>query len=88
MRAAIIAACLALCACPPAVPVVGPVSACVTTVVQDAIAGMTIDQILANAGPGCVADAEQVISILLGTSDPRVKGTLAYGQALAARGLK
>ena len=85
MRALALAACLALCACPQAVPVVGPVASCVTQVVSDALAGMTIEQIVASAGPGCVTDAEDVIAILLGSKDPRLPATVAYKDAMARR---
>lgn len=71
--------------CPQAVPAVAPVASCVTSVVSDALRGMTIAQIVAAAGPGCVTDAEDVIAILLGSGDPRVPSTKAYGEAKAAR---
>ena len=84
--AALFAACLF--GCPQAVPAVVPVASCVTKVTEDALKGMTLAQIVAAAGPGCVTDAEDVIAILLGSADPRVKATVAYGQARSLRGAR
>ena len=78
----------ALAACPAAIPAVAPVASCVTSVVADALQGMTLAQIVAAAVPGCVTDAEDVIAILLGSADPRVKTTVAYGQARSLRGAR
>ena len=72
--------------CPSAVPVVGPIGSCVSSIVADALKGMTIAQILAAAGPGCVANAEEVITVLLGS--PQAQGTPAYGEAKVARGIR
>ena len=74
-----------LVACPQAVPAVVPVASCVAKVTDDALKGMTIAQIVADAGPGCVVDAEEVIAILLGSKDPRVAGTPAFKASVVAR---
>ena len=74
--------------CPAAVPVVGPVASCVSTVIADALKGDSIAQILADAGPACVTSAEEVITILLGSSDPAVQQTPAFAEATAKRGKK
>jgi len=78
----------ALAGCPAAVPVVGPVASCVSTVLADALKGDSIAQILADAGPSCVASAEEVITILLGSTDPAVQQTPAFAEAAAKRGKK
>ncbi|HLK36902.1 MAG TPA: hypothetical protein VKU41_09145 [Polyangiaceae bacterium] len=70
---------------PQQLPAVVPAASCVTDVVADALKGMTIGEIIKAAGPGCVTDAEDVIAILLGSGDPRLPATKAYGQAKMAR---
>jgi hypothetical protein len=64
-----------------------PAAACVASVIADAIGGMTIAQIVAKEGPGCVADGEQVAAILLGSSEPKLVGTVALDEARMKRGL-
>jgi len=73
--------------CARAVPVVGPTTACVSSVVTLALQGMTLEQIVAQAGPDCVQSVEQVITILLnsGVNAPAVRQTRAYAQAYARR---
>jgi hypothetical protein len=72
-------------ACPAAAPAAGPSASCVSTVVADALKGMTLDQILADAGPGCVKDAAEVYAILSGSPDPQVPATKAFGEAKARK---
>ena len=74
-----------LAACPQAVPAVAPAASCVASVVSDALQGMTLDEIVKAAGPGCVTDAEEVITILLGSPNPRVAATPAYKTAASRR---
>jgi hypothetical protein len=74
-----------LSACPPVAPVVAPTSSCVTKVIEDALKGMTVQQIVDDAGPGCVTDAAQVITILLGSDSPGVAKTSAYREAVLSR---
>lgn len=71
--------------CPAAVPAVGPAASCVSAVVADALAGLSIDEILAKEKGACVADLEEVIAILLGSTKPQVVATKAYGEAKARR---
>lgn len=79
---------LVLVACAQAIPAAVAGAPCVATVIQDAISGMTVAQIVAAAGPGCVKDAEDVFTILLGSSEPKLAGTRALGEARAARGIR
>lgn len=67
-------------ACLKAVPVIGPATSCVASVVADALKGMTLDQILADAGPQCVQSIDQIIAILVGEAarNPMVRETAAY----------
>lgn len=67
--------------CPAAVPGVS----CVAEVLADALKGDTIAQILVDAGPTCVTSAEEIITILLGSTDPKVQASKAYGEAITAR---
>jgi hypothetical protein len=77
---------LGVAGCPAAVPVVGPGTACVGAVVEDAVAGKTLAQILADpALSSCVTTVEDVITILLGSSDPRLAGAPALAEARTAR---
>lgn len=71
--------------CPSAVPVVGPAASCVSAVIADALAGMTVAQILTKEGAGCVADASEIVTILLGSKDPAVQQTKAFAMAKAMR---
>lgn len=70
--------------CPQAVPAVQPIVSCVSAVVADALAGMTVDQIVKKEGASCVADAAEVVTILMGNVQkfPQLKSTVAYGEAL------
>lgn len=88
MKAIVLACALALAGCAAGLAAVVPAASCVATVFDDALKGMTIQQIVAAAGPGCVTNAEEVIAILMGSADPDVKGTAAYREALTARGAK
>jgi len=81
--AALFAVCLF--GCPQAVPAVVPVASCVARVTADALQGMTLDEIVKAAGPGCVTDAEEVITIILGSPNPRVAATPAYKTAASRR---
>lgn len=65
-----------------------PAASCVASVIEDAVAGMSIPQIVAAAGPGCVTDAEDVVAILLGSTDARLPQTTAYAQAKAIRAVQ
>ena len=87
-KAAPIALLLLLLHCGNAAAAVSPGAACVASVIQDALSGMTIAQIVAAAGPGCVTDAEDVVTILIGSGDPRVGSTMAFAQAQALRAVK
>jgi hypothetical protein len=69
-------------------PAAAPVAACVSTVIEDAVSGMSIAQIIAAAGPGCVTDAEDVIAILIGSTDARLTATPALAEAKTVRGMK
>jgi hypothetical protein len=73
-----------LTACPAAVPGVS----CVAEVLSDALKGDSLAQILADAGPTCVTSVEEIITILLGSDDPRVQASPAYQEAAAKRGKK
>ena len=72
---------LGLSACPQAAPVVTPVSDCAVTVIADALAGMTIEQIIALEGPRCGADLVAIVTTLLGSTRADVQATRAYKQA-------
>jgi hypothetical protein len=69
--------------CAKVIPVIGPVASCVMTVIADALKGMTLDQIVADAGPTCVTSIDQVIAILVGEAgrNPMVRDTPAYRDA-------
>jgi hypothetical protein len=75
-----------LTACPQAAPVVQPTASCVAAVLADALQGMTVAQIVQAAGPGCVADVEEVVTILLGSGSAGVRASRAYGEAQLRRG--
>ena len=82
----VVFAAAAIAGCPQAVPVVGPGSACVGAVVEDAVAGKSIAQILADPSlSSCVTTVEDVVTILLGSSDPRVATSQALAEAKAHR---
>lgn len=76
--------------CLKAVPVIGPTVSCVSTIVADALKGMTLDQILNDAGPQCVQSIDQVIAILVGEAarNPMVRETLAYRDQRTVAALK
>ena len=74
-----------LAGCPQAVPAVVPGASCVASVIADALQGMTVAEIVTAAGPGCVTDAEEVVTILLGSKDPRVAATVAFKTAVSLR---
>jgi hypothetical protein len=67
-------------ACAQAIPVIGPTISCVSTIVADALKGETLEQILQDAGPGCVTSIDQIIAILVGEAqrNPMVRETAAY----------
>jgi hypothetical protein len=69
--------------CAKAIPIIGPAASCVMTVIADALKGMTLDQIVADAGPTCVTSVDQVIAILVGEAgrNPMVRDTPAYRDA-------
>jgi hypothetical protein len=83
--AALLWGAMALVGCPQAAPVVQPTASCVSSVLADALQGMTLEQIVAAAGPGCVVDAEEVITILLGSGSALVSTTKAGVEAKARR---
>jgi hypothetical protein len=74
-------------ACPQGIPVVGPAASCVTAIVTDALKGMTLAEILADAGPGCAKDVAEIVTVLFGAAatEPRITGTKAYGEAQVIR---
>jgi hypothetical protein len=60
-------------------PVVTPAGSCVLDVIQDALAGMTVDQILAKEGTACITDAAEVWAILSGAAQQtNASGQLIY----------
>lgn len=67
-------------ACLKAVPVIGPATSCVSSIVADALKGMSLDDILKDAGPTCVQSIDDVIAILVGEAsrNPMVRYTAAY----------
>lgn len=75
-----------LIACPQAGAVVPPTIDCGSRIVQDAIAGMTVEQIIADAGPACGADLLQVLTTLLASQDARVVASKAYLEAVTVKG--
>jgi len=73
---------LVLAACPQAVQSVPPALDCGTLVVDEALKGLTLEQIIADAGPRCGLDVLQIIGILTApTASPNVTATHAAAQA-------
>src|SRR5277367_915522 len=73
-----IVAMVVLFGCPQGAAVVPPTVDCGARIIQDAIAGMTLEQIVADAGPACGADLLQVLTTLLGSQDAKVTVSKAY----------
>lgn len=75
-------------ACAPAAPAVAPAASCVSAVIADAVAGLTIPEIVAKEQGPCIQDAEQVIALLIGSlaDHPELANTPAMKSALALRG--
>jgi hypothetical protein len=72
-------------ACPAAVPIVGPAADCGVAIIEDAVAGMSVAQIVAKEGQRCGVDFAAVVATLLGSKDPRLEGKPAMVEARAAR---
>lgn len=69
-------------ACPQAVQSVPPALDCGTRVVDDALKGMTFEEIVTDAGPKCGLDVLQIIGILTARdAPPNVVATRAAAQA-------
>jgi|SRR5208337_2274558 len=81
-----IVAMVVLFGCPQAAAVAPPVIDCSARIVQDAIAGMTLEQIVADAGPACGADLLTVLTTVLASQDARVTASKAYIEAIAVKG--
>ena len=63
-----------------------PIKDCVGRVLDDAAAGMTVTQIVEDAGGPCALDAAAVMAILLnGNASPAVMRSKAYAEATRAR---
>jgi hypothetical protein len=68
---------MALAACPQAIGAVVPALDCGVAIVEDAVSGLTIDQIVTKESARCGADATAIINVLLASTDPRLAGTKA-----------
>lgn len=63
-----------------------PIKDCVGRVLDDAAQGMTVTQIVEDAGGPCALDAAAVMAILLnGNASPAVMRSRAYAEATRAR---
>jgi hypothetical protein len=74
-----------LTACPAAIKDIPPAVDCGERILLDAIQGMTIEQILADAGPACGADLIAIVSKVSTSKDARVMASVAYRQATTLR---
>ena len=74
-----------LAACPAAIKDIPPAVDCGERILLDAIQGMTIEQILADAGPACGADLIAIVSKVSTSKDARVMASVAYRQATTLR---
>ena len=77
-----------LAGCPQTVAAVAPTLDCGVAVVEDAVAGLSVPEIVAKEGARCGADAEAVIAALLASRDTRLVGTPALRSARLSRGLR
>jgi hypothetical protein len=78
---------LLLLSCAAAVPIVAPAVDCASAIISDALAGMTIEQIEADAGPKCGADLISVVTTLANSTDAKVQTSPAYKEALKLRAI-
>ncbi len=81
----LIAGLTAITQCTPAqaIGAVIPALDCGVAIVEDAVAGLTIPEIVAKEGARCGADESQVVAVLLESKDPRLVTTKAMIAALA-----
>ncbi|MHB8330781.1 MAG: hypothetical protein ACYDDA_05245 [Acidiferrobacteraceae bacterium] len=82
VSAVVVAAAVMLAGCPAAAPAVGPAANCASIVIADALKGMTLAQIFADAGPSCGNDLAQIVTELLGSTDPNVTSSKGYVDAV------
>jgi hypothetical protein len=88
MACATLAVCsapLVLVGCPQATPVVAPATDCGAAIIADALAGLTIEQILAKEGERCGADLIAIVETILKSTNPNISATMAYREATNLR---
>lgn len=71
--------------CGAALAAVTPALDCGVAIIEDAVSGLSISEIVAKELARCGADEAQVVAILLESKDPRLAGTKAMLAALAIR---
>jgi hypothetical protein len=82
---ALLLAAVGLVACGLFGAVEAPIADCTGRVLADAAKGMTVVQIVEDAGGPCALDAAAVMALLLASKDPTVHASKAYGEAARAR---